>query len=396
MPADPTPIAVRASRIAPFHVMALLERAKELDASGRDVIHMEVGEPDFPTPAPILAAGQQALRDGQVHYTPAAGLPGLRREIAAYYQRRYGVAVDWRRVFVTPGASGALLVALAALLDPGDGVLLADPGYPCNRQVVSLLGGVPLSVPAGPEHRYQLTPELAEAAWEPGIRVVLVASPSNPTGTLLSPLEIEQLYRLARSRGAVLLVDEIYQGLVFDATDGTALGIGEEGLFVVNSFSKYFGMTGWRLGWLVAPRDCVSVVECLAQNLYLASPTPSQYAALAAFCSATTVILEQRREEFRRRRDYLYDALSALGFAFDARPEGAFYLYGRCDAYSADAQVLARDLLESAAVAVTPGCDFGRREAAKHLRFAYTCGLPRLKEGVARIRDYFDSGRVAG
>ena len=223
--------------------------------------------------------------------------------------------------------------------------------------------------------------------------IVLVASPSNPTGTLLSQAEIERLYRLARSRGSVLLVDEIYQGLVFDAPDATALSIGEEGLFVVNSFSKYFGMTGWRLGWLVAPLDCAVVLERLAQNLYLAPPTLSQYAASAAFCPETSEILEQRREEFRRRRDYLFGALSALGFDFDTRPEGAFYLYGRCDSVSSDAQVLASDLLESAAVAVTPGYDFGRREAAKHLRFAYTCDVSRLEPGVAKIRDYLNEGR---
>ncbi len=385
-----TSLAERASRIESFRVMALLERAKELDAAGRDVIHMEVGEPDFPTPEPIIEAGRRALSDGHIHYTPAAGLPALRQEIATYYHSRYGLTIDWRRVFVTPGASGALLLALAALLDPGDGVLMADPGYPCNRQMVRLLGGVSRCIPAGPEHRYQLTPDLAEAAWEPGIRVVLVASPSNPTGTLLDRAEIDRLYRLARSRGAVLLVDEIYQGLIFDADDHSALRVGEEGLFVVNSFSKYFGMTGWRLGWLVAPRDSAAVLERLAQNLYLAPSTLSQFGAMAAFCEETFAILEQRREAFRSRRDYLLHALSTVGFDFDVRPEGAFYLYGRCDRFSADAQLMAQELLEAAAVAVTPGYDFGRREAARHLRFAYTCDVSRLEQGVARIRDFVD------
>lgn len=389
--AGPTPLAERALRIEPFRVMALLERAKQLEAAGRDVVHMEVGEPDFPTPTPIVEAGQRALRCGRVRYTPAAGLPELRQRISAYYERRYGTVIDWSRVIVTPGGSGALILSLAALIDPGDRVLMADPGYPCNRQMVRLLGGVPLCIPAGPEHRYQLTAELAEAAWEPGIRVVMVASPSNPTGTLLDRAEIDRLYRLVRSRGAVLLVDEIYQGLVFDAEDCTALSVAEERLFVVNSFSKYFGMTGWRLGWVVAPWDSAAVLERLAQNLYLAPATISQCAAMAAFGAETSAILEARRGELRRRRDYLLGALSAIGFDFDVSPEGAFYLYGRCDRFGPSARVMANDLLERAAVAVTPGCDFGLRDADKYLRFAYTCDVSRLEQGVARIRDFFET-----
>jgi aspartate/methionine/tyrosine aminotransferase len=365
--------------------MRLLERARELEAQGRRVVHMEIGEPDFPTPEPIVDAGRRALAAGLTHYTAARGLPRLREAIAGHYRERYGVRPDPAQILVTPGASGGLQLLLAALLDPGDAVLMADPGYPCNRHVVSLLGGDALPIPVGPDTDYQITVEQLDAAWRPNVRVLIVATPSNPTGTLLDAAALAALHAEVRARGASLVVDEVYQGLVYDARDHTALACGTDALYVVNSFSKYFGMTGWRVGWVVAGMDSVPVLDRLAQNLYLAAPTPSQHAAVAAFEPQTLRILEERRREFQRRRDFLLPALRRLGFEFPGRPRGAFYLYADCRRVSDDSERLAADLLEAEGVAVTPGLDFGRHEPRRHLRFSYTTGLDALEEGVSRI-----------
>jgi aspartate/methionine/tyrosine aminotransferase len=376
--------------------MRLLARARAMEAAGRHVVHMEIGEPDFPTPGPIVQAGHRALAAGKTKYTPARGLPELRDAIASYYQARYGLAVDAERILITPGASGGLQLLLAALLDSGDGVLMADPGYPCNRHLVRLCGGVPQPVAVGPETSYQLVADDLDGAWRPNTRVVMVASPSNPTGTVLEAGQLARLYGAARQRGACLCVDEIYQGLVYGVADHSALAVGSEGLFVVNSFSKYFGMTGWRLGWVVAPEDCIDVLDRLAQNLYLAAPTLSQYAALAAFEPETQTILESRRREFQQRRDFLLPALSELGFRFPASPEGAFYLYARCDGLTPDSETFAARLLDDEAVAVTPGLDFGSNEPRRHLRFAYTTGMPELQEGLRRIRKFLSRNGAMG
>jgi aspartate/methionine/tyrosine aminotransferase len=381
-------VSNRAMAVEPFHVMRLLAHARELEAAGRRVIHMEVGEPDFPTPEPIIEAGHAALAAGKTKYTPARGLPELRATIASYYESRYGLAVDAERILITPGASGALQLVLTALIDPGDGVLLPDPGYPCNRHLVRMLGGVPHPVPVGPETNYQLVAEHLEPVYAPDARAVMVASPANPTGTLLNAEQTVRLYRAAQERGLTLIVDEIYQGLVYGEADHTALAAGSAGLFVVNSFSKYFGMTGWRLGWVVAPEGWPDVLERLAQNLYLAAPTVSQYAALAAFDAGTQAILEARRLEFQRRRDFLLPALSELGFRFPAGARGAFYLYARCDELTPDSEALALHLLEQEAVAVTPGLDFGSNDARRYLRFAYTTDVKPLEVGVERIKKF--------
>ena len=381
------PLAARTAHIQPFHVMALLARARELEAAGRSIVHMEIGEPDFPTAAPIVAAGQAALAGGDTQYTPAAGLPRLRESIAAYYRQRYGAEVDPARILVTPGASGALQLALTAVVDPGRAVLMSDPGYPCNRNFVQVLDGLPVLVPTDAERGYQLTPELARTHWHPDTAAVLVASPANPTGTLLSPSQLTALYDLARERSAALIVDEIYQGLSYECDTATALRIGED-VFVINSFSKYFGMTGWRVGWLVAPRSHVDDLERLAQNLFLAAPTLSQHAALAAFTPETLAILEERRALFAKRRDYLLPALRGLGFEIAAVPEGAFYLYADCSAFTNDSFVFCHQLLEQAGVAITPGIDFGSYRAEQHVRFAYTTSLERLQEGVERLGRY--------
>lgn len=380
-------IATRMAHIQPFYVMDLLARARRLEAAGRSVIHMEVGEPDFTTPEPIVRAGHAALAAGHTHYTPALGLPQLREAVAAYYQERQGIELSPERVLITPGSSGALQLAMGVLVSPGDEVLMADPGYPCNRHFVRLVDGVPVGLPVGPESAYQVTARQVEAAWTERSRALMVASPSNPTGTLLQDAELAELLRLTRTRGAVLIVDEIYHGLTYGREAQTALSHGDD-LFVINSFSKYFGMTGWRLGWLVAPEAYVDAIDRLAQNIFLAPPTLSQHAALEAFSAETREILEVRHREFQARRDFLLPALRQLGFDIPVTPQGAFYLYANCAGLTTDSFRFAEELLEQAGVAVTPGLDFGDNAPQHHVRFAYTTSLDKLTEGVERIRSF--------
>ncbi len=377
--------AARLADIAPFHVVELLTRARELEAAGRDIIHMEVGEPDFATPAPIVAAAVDALNSGKTLYTQALGLPELRQAISDFYRHRYGVAVPASRIAVTNGASGALNLAFACLADPGREWLLADPGYPCNRHILRTYEGRPVSIPVGPESNFQPTPAQVGAAWNEHTAGLLVASPANPTGTLLTLPEIAALAEVCRARDGHFLVDEIYHGLTYECDAPTACAAGDD-IWVINSFSKYFQMTGWRLGWMVIPEAFVRDVEKLAQNLVLCPSTPAQYAALAAFRPETIAILEERRAEFRRRRDFLAPALEAIGLSVVARPEGAFYLYCDCSAVAADSFALARKLLEDAGVAATPGLDFGANAPEKYIRFAYTTGVDRLAEAVERLR----------
>lgn len=380
-------IAHRLNAIAPFHAMALLARARELEAQGRSVVHMEIGEPDFATPQPVVDAGINALRQGKTHYTPAVGLPELREAIADYYLSQFQAKIDPRRVVVTPGASGALQLILAMLVNPGSQVLMADPGYPCNRNLVFLFEGEPVMVPVEAQHHYQLSTELLQHYWSDRTSCVMVASPSNPTGTVISRDRLEALLQTVRDRGGQLIVDEIYQSLWYEEVPETALTLGED-VFVINSFSKYFGMTGWRLGWLVAPEDAVDQLDKLAQNLFLSAPTPAQHAALAAFQPETQAILEQRRQEFQRRRDFLLPALRGLGFDISVEPQGAFYLYADCSRLTQDSFTFATELLENAGVAITPGIDFGRHKATRHVRFAYTTSMQQLQLGVERIAEF--------
>jgi aspartate/methionine/tyrosine aminotransferase len=316
-------------------------------------------------------------------------LPELRRAIAGFYRARYGVEVPPARIVVTTGASGALMLACAALIDPGDEVLIADPGYPCNRHFVRIMEGAPRPVSVDAAADYQLTPELLERNWPRGVTAALVASPSNPTGTLVSTERLSAMTEFARERGGTLIVDEIYHGLVYEGEYTTALAFADDA-FVINSFSKYFNMTGWRLGWLVAPERYVAAIEKLAQNVYLAPPTPAQHAALAAFEPDTIAILEARRAEFRARRDYLVPALRELGFDVPVTPQGAFYVYAGCGRMTGDSYAFARDLLEEAGVAITPGVDFGANAPERHVRFAYTNSIERLKDGVSRIARFLN------
>jgi len=379
------PIAQRMGEIEPFHVMELLARARELEADGRSIIHMEIGEPDFATPQPVVEAAQQALAEGRTHYTPALGLPALREAISGFYQERYGIDVSARRIVITPGASGALLLALGVVLDRDSEVLLADPGYPCNRHFVRFIEGRARAVKVGAATDYQLTADLLAEHWRESTRAAMIATPSNPTGTLVAAKELAAMASLVRDKGGALLVDEIYHGLVYEQNTPTALAISDD-IFLINSFSKYFCMTGWRLGWLVVPDAYVRHVEKLAQNLFIAAPTLAQYAALAAFNGETLEILEQRKQAFKERRDYLLPALREMGFDIPVNPQGAFYLYADCSRFTNDSFHFATELLEQAGVAVTPGIDFGNYLPEKHLRFAYTTSLENLVEGVERIR----------
>lgn len=378
------PYSARSRAIEPFHVMALLARANELQAAGHDVIHLEIGEPDFTTAEPIVAAGQAALAAGKTRYTAARGLPELREAIAGFYGQRYGVSLDPERILITPGGSGALLLTSSLLVDPGKHWLLADPGYPCNRHFLRLVEGAAQLVPVGPQERYQLTPDLVARHWDQDSVGALVASPANPTGTMLTRDELAALSASLKERNGHLVVDEIYHGLTYGTDAASVLEVDDEA-FVLNSFSKYFGMTGWRLGWLVAPQEAVADLEKLAQNLYISAPSMAQYAALACFEPQTLDILEQRRAEFGRRRDYLLPALREMGFGIAVEPEGAFYLYADISAFGGDAFAFCQHFLETQHVAITPGLDFGRFKAGHHVRFAYTQSLPRLEEAVLRI-----------
>ncbi|HEX9628346.1 MAG TPA: pyridoxal phosphate-dependent aminotransferase [Acidiferrobacterales bacterium] len=385
------PVAARMGDIQPFHVMDILARARALEARGRSIIHLEIGEPDFPTAPQIVAAGIRALEEGRTQYTPALGLPALRAAIAASYPEPGRPGPE--RVAVTPGASGALQLLLGVLIDPGDAVLMADPGYPCNRHFVRLFDGRPGLIPVDAASDYQLTAELVERHWTKRTRAVLLASPANPTGTLIAPTEMARIIALAEARGAVVIVDEIYHGLTYDAEAASAVMLSDR-VFVVNSFSKYYGMTGWRVGWLVAPEEYIADIDKLAQNIFLAASTPAQHAALAAFEPSVVAELERRRRVFRERRDYLLPALRDLGFRIPVTPQGAFYLYADSSALSDDSESLAVELLEQAGVAITPGLDFGRHRPKQHVRFSYANTLDKLREAVRRIARHL--GRTPG
>ncbi len=382
--------ARRIKSITPFHVMALLARARELEAQGHSVVHMEIGEPDFSTPQPIIDAGIRALQEGRTHYTPAVGLRELREAIARDYHKHDGLEIDPHRIIVTPGASGALQLLLALLVDPDSEVLMTDPGYPCNSNFVHLFDARPVRVPVGVAQHYQLDAASIAAHWNDKTCCALIASPSNPTGTVIAPDRLQALHAAVHERGGSLIVDEIYQGLTYGERPRSALALGDD-LFVINSFSKYQGMTGWRLGWLVAPDAHIDALDALAQNLFLAAPTLAQYAALASYEDKAQTIIESRRHVFRERRDYLLPALTELGFDIPVQPEGAFYLYANCERLTDDSFAFVQELLEQGGVAVTPGIDFGEWQASRHVRFAYTTDMDNLRLGVERIAKHMEN-----
>ncbi|MCW8936002.1 MAG: pyridoxal phosphate-dependent aminotransferase [Gammaproteobacteria bacterium] len=380
-------IASRMSGISPFYVMDLLAQAKRLESQGHDVIHLEVGEPDFPTPDLINAAAIDAIKSGKTKYTAATGLPELKAKISEYYKSRLGASVDAKNIIITPGASGALQLALSVLVNSNQNVLMADPGYPCNRHFVRLLDASARTIAVGAETDYQLNHELIEKNWQPDTAAVLIASPSNPTGTLIDAIEMQKIIDVVKQRKGVLLVDEIYQGLVYECADFSAAMLSSD-VFVINSFSKFFSMTGWRLGWLVVPDDYIEPVDRLAQNLFLAPPSISQYAALSAFDNETLAILDARRVELNNRREFLLKGLQALGFVISVKPGGAFYIYADVSKFTKDSFQFCNDLLHESFVAVTPGIDFGEYKAKTHVRFAYTQNIEKLQLALDRISDF--------
>ena len=367
--------------------MDVLSRAHALEAAGRHVVHMEIGEPDFTAPQPVVDAGVRALRDGLTAYTATLGLPALREAIAAHYQSRFSKQIPPERIAITSGASGGLLTTAALYVDAGDEILVPDPGYPGYRHFVRAFEGVARTLPVSAKEDFQPTLDMVRAAWGPKTKGLLLGSPSNPTGTLIAQAELERIAGFIAERGGVLLVDEIYQGLVYGVQPWSAAGLPGE-VVLINSFSKYFCMTGWRLGWVVLPQRAVRGFEKLAQHLFISAPSAAQHAAVAAFSPESIAVLEERRKEFARRRDFLVPALKRAGLAIPAEPHGAFYVYADC---GGDARAYARNLLEKEAVAATPGVDFGANGTARCVRFAYTRSMEDLEEAVRRIGRFASS-----
>jgi len=391
---DPQRLATasRLANIEAFHVMELAKQAAELERAGRHIIHMGIGEPDFTAPEPVVRAAEAAMRRGVTQYTGALGIHALREAIAGYYKTLYGIDIPARRVIVTAGASGALLLACAVLVEIGTEVLMPDPSYPCNRHFVAAFDGAARMIPSGPAERFQLTAAQVEANWNERTRGVLLASPSNPTGTSILPDELDCILQAVRRRKGFAILDEIYQGLSYDARPVTALSLDDD-VVTVNSFSKYFNMTGWRLGWLVVPDDLVPVFEKVAQNLFICPSAVSQHAALACFTPEALGIYEARKAEFRRRRDAIVPALESLGLRVPVMPDGAFYVYADCRGVNhpaaGDADRLTQAMLHDAGVVMVPGQDFGPHTARDYIRISYATSMENIEEAMTRLRKFF-------
>jgi len=381
-------LASRLDHIAPFHVMELAKMAAELERQGRHIIHMGIGEPDFTAAPPVIEAAGRAMAEGKLQYSPATGIPALRQAISAHYRKVYGLDVAPSRIIITAGASAALLLACAALVEKDTEVLMPDPSYPCNRHFVAAFDGAARMIAAGPDQRFQLSEVMVREQWCDATRGVLLASPSNPTGTSIAHDELNRIAGFVREQGGFTIVDEIYQGLTYDDAPFSALSLGED-IVVVNSFSKYFNMTGWRLGWLVVPENLVPQIEKLAQNLFICASVIAQHAGVACFLPESIAIYEERKAEFKRRRDYLVPALIDLGFKVPVMPDGAFYVYADCSALADDADALTIDILNRAGVVLVPGLDFGPATARQYIRVSYATSMENLREAVARLQGYF-------
>jgi aspartate/methionine/tyrosine aminotransferase len=388
-------VSGRAQRIEPFYVMEVGKSAATLGAevahTDSPMVYLNIGEPDFTAPPAVQQAATQAIRDGHTQYTPATGLPALRERISDWYQTRFQVQVPPSRIVVTAGASAALQLACLALIDPQDEILMPDPSYPCNRQFVGAADGRAVLLPATAAERFQLSADRVDDAWQAGrTRGVLLASPSNPTGTSIDPRELARIHALVQQRGGITIVDEIYLGLSFDGHFGqTALALDDQ-VISINSFSKYFSMTGWRLGWLVVPEVLVPVIERLAQNLFICPSTVAQHAAMACFEADSLAEYERRRAEFKARRDYFVPALNRLGLTVPVMPDGAFYAWADCSQACArlgirDSWDFTFEVLHKAHVAVTPGRDFGQADTARYIRFSSASGMDALRTAVGRL-----------
>jgi aspartate/methionine/tyrosine aminotransferase len=387
-------LAARLDHIEPFYVMECAKTAAEIARSpacdpaqgGRPMIFLNIGEPDFTAPAPVLDAARDCLASGRTQYTDATGLPALRKAIARWYGERFGLDVPAHRIVVTAGASAALQLVTLALFGPGDEVLMPDPSYPCNRHFVAAAGARAVLLESDARRRFQLDAASVRAAWNEHTRGVLLASPSNPTGTSIEAAEMRRIVEAVRERGGAAIVDEIYLGLSFDEAFGhSALQCGDD-VISINSFSKYFSMTGWRLGWAVVPQALVAPIEKLAQNLFICASAVAQHAALACFEAEALAEYERRREEFHRRRDYIVPALDALGLNVPVTPDGAFYAWADCTAHAANSWDFCFDLMRRAHIALTPGRDFGHAAGERFLRLSYASSMAHLEEAVHRLR----------
>ncbi|MDE1953103.1 MAG: pyridoxal phosphate-dependent aminotransferase [Betaproteobacteria bacterium] len=391
-------LASRLQQVEPFYVMdvvrAAWEQQAQWTAQGRSMIHLSVGEPDFTAPQPVVDAGIAALREGRSGYTLAPGLPALREAIARHYADKHGVAVSPERIFITAGASGALTLACLLLVEPGSEVLMPDPTYPCNKNFVVAAGGSARLLPTSAATRFQPTAAQIDAAWGPATRGVLLASPSNPTGTSIAPDELARIAAVVRRHGGFLLVDEIYLELGFDPAYGrTALAL-DAAIISINSFSKYFQMTGWRLGWMVVPQELVEPLTRLAGNLYICPSTPAQHAALACFTPATLAEAERRRAEFQRRRDVIVPALQAIGLDVPVQPDGAFYVWADCSRHAADSWDFCFDVMRETGVVLVPGKDFATAtmRPERWFRLSYANSVENLREAAARLSVHLARG----
>ncbi|WP_211452882.1 pyridoxal phosphate-dependent aminotransferase [Collimonas antrihumi] len=386
-------LASRLDNIAPFHVMELAKMAAALEQQGRHIIHMGIGEPDFTAAPLVIEAAARAMADGKMQYTSATGLPALRAAISAHYRQAFDLDIAPERIIVTAGASAALLLACAALVEKGSEVLMPDPSYPCNRHFVAAFDGQAKMIASGPDQRFQLSDEMVRQHWSEHTRGVLLASPSNPTGTSILHSELAKILATVRGKGGFSIVDEIYQGLTYDGEPFSALSLADD-IIVINSFSKYFNMTGWRLGWMVVPETLVAPIEKLAQNLFICPSAIAQHAALACFEPDSLALYEARKSEFKRRRDYLVPALVELGFKVPVMPDGAFYVYADCSALlngvkeGGDADTLVKDVLNQVGVSMVSGLDFGPYTAQHYIRLSYATSMENLQEAVRRLGQF--------
>jgi aspartate/methionine/tyrosine aminotransferase len=391
-------ISSRAQRIEPFYVMEVAKAASAMAAqvaqTSRPMIFLNIGEPNFTAPPLVQEAAAKAVRDGATQYTQATGLPALRERISAWYASRFGVQVPANRIVITAGASAALQLACLALIDSGDEVLMPDPSYPCNRHFVSSADGQAVLLPTTAAQRFQLTADQVQVAWKPATRGVLLASPSNPTGTSLEPGELQRIHSVVSGRGGVTMIDEIYLGLSHDDSFGQSALALDDQVISINSFSKYFNMTGWRLGWLVVPEDLVPAVERLAQNLFICPNTVAQHAALACFEADSLAEYERRRAQFKARRDWFIPALNDIGLPVPVMPDGAFYAWANCSDICRKFGIqgswdFAFEVMRQAHVAITPGRDFGTADTAQYVRFSTASSMAHLQEAVQRLKTMF-------
>ncbi len=388
------PLAERTKQIAPFHAVELLKTAQQLQNAGHDIISLGIGEPDFTAPSAVVQALQAASNQGLSQYTSPLGLPALRKAISQYYQQQFGAQLHPDRILVTTGASAALNLACLAVINPGDEILMPDPSYPANQNFVFAAGGVPKLIPCNAQQRYQLSARDVARHWGPATKGLLIASPSNPTGTSLPHDELKAIIEEVRRRQGFIIMDEIYLGLYYEQSPRSALTLDDD-ILIINSFSKYFQMTGWRLGWMIMPEAHRPAIERMAASLAICAPSLAQHAALACFEPSTLALYEERRLTLKARRDYLLPALEDLGFSIPVKPDGAFYIYADIRAFDKDSQRFAHRLLHEAHVVAVPGLDFGPAHAPHMLRFSYATPLPRLEQAIERMRAFLKTYSAA-